>query len=141
MKTNEQGAAAVEAAIVFPLLIMIVFGLAEYAYYYLTYDRYQQAVFAGARAGAICTIEGSEGCPGGKEEVAKNTATQMLKDLGYAEVSIPSITVDPARETTVPGKTMIVVSIETPYTPIVPFMAPFIPDQMIVQSPQLNYVE
>lgn len=141
MKNKERGAAAVEAAIVFPLLIVMVFGLSEYAYYYLTYDRYQQAAFAGARAGSICSIESSTACPDGKEGTASDTTLNVLTSMGYNQTSTPSITVSPSEATAITGKTMIVVSVEAPYVPFATLMAPFMPASVRVRASQLNYVE
>lgn len=131
MKKSEHGTAAVEAAFIFPLVIMIVIALAEYGHYYLTVYQYQQAVFSGARVGAISMED--------KVADARTAATSLLVEMGVDAADIPTIDVVPDKDGPIEGKTYIEVSIDTPFTPIIGFMADMLPTRIRVVASQLNY--
>lgn len=126
---GEHGTAAVEAAFILPLVIMIVIALAEYGHYYLSVYRYQQAVFSGARLGAIAQSD--------KDTVAYNETVRLLQEMGVAV--IPVITVNSEIPGPITGKTFIEVSISTPFQPIVSYAANLLPTQITVTASQLNY--
>ena len=56
---DEEGAAAVEFALVFPLLIMILFGIIEFGRVYSEYQVYQGAAREGARFAAVRNASGT----------------------------------------------------------------------------------
>jgi hypothetical protein len=129
MNENEHGTAAVEAAFIFPLIILIVIALAEYGHYYLSAYRYQQAVFSGARVGAIAQSD--------KETVAEAETVRLLGEMGIT--AIPPITVESDIAGPIEGKTFIEVSIDTPFQPILSYSADLLPSRIAVKASQLNY--
>lgn len=131
MKKSEHGTAAVEAAFIFPLVILIVLTLAEYGHYYLTVYQYQQAVFSGARVGAI-SLEDKVGD-------ARTAATDLLVEMGVNAADIPTIDVVPDKIGPIEGKTYIEVSIDTPFAPMIGYMANLLPTRIRVVASQLNY--
>ena len=130
MKKDEHGTAAVEAALVLPIIILIVILLAEYGHYYLNVYRYQQAVFAGARAGALAQED--------KETAALSETVQVLGDMGVT-VAGEDISVDPDKASSVSGRSYTVVSIDTPFTPMVQYAQALLPARVSVKASQLNY--
>ena len=129
MKKNERGTAAVEAAFILPLVVLIVIALAEYGHYYLNVYRYQQAVFSGARVGAIASS--------GKETAARNETVRLLQEMGVQE--LPDITVDSEIPGPIEGKTFTEVSIDTPFQPILTYAADLLPSRISVKASHLNY--
>ena len=78
MKQSEKGSAAVEAALILPVLILIMIAIFEYGLYFLRVYIYEQAVFAGARAGAIAEED--------KNTAAENEAKSVLEELGITSL-------------------------------------------------------
>lgn len=131
MTKNEQGTAAVEAAFIFPLIILLMIALAEYGHYYLTVYKYQQAVSSGARIGAIA--------PNDKSTAARTETERVLGEMGIAVADIPEIDVDDEIAGPIEGKTFIEVSIDTPFEPMVGYAAAVVPKRIKVVASQLNY--
>lgn len=130
MKSSEKGSAAVEAALILPVLILIMIAIFEYGLYFLRVYIYEQAVFAGARAGAIAEID--------KSTVAESEAQSVLEELGIS-APLPPITVESDLPGPVPGTTLITVSIDTAYTPVIGYSSLILPDRIYAVSSTLNY--
>lgn len=140
MKKNERGSAAVEAAFVFPFVLLIILVIAEYGVYFLTSYRYQQAAFTGARAGAISQVN--------KTTVAQNAATNLLTQMGVSQENLPTITVNIIPDTPLPGKSLIEVRLaRNPYVPVTGInrlgamvgLTNIVPTSILVESSQVNY--
>jgi uncharacterized membrane protein len=131
MKKRERGSAAVETALVLPFVVMIVIAIAEYGYYYLTAYKYQQAVFAGARAGAIAQV--------GKDAVARSETLRLLGAMGIKEGHAPAVAVSSGLEGPIDGKTLIEVTIDSPYTPLTGYAGLILPKRVAATASQLNY--
>jgi len=134
VRRGERGSAAVEAALVFPIILMLTIGLMEYGKYFYDVYRYQQAVYSGARVGAI-----TEGENDAKEAAAKNEVKRILTNMGmvYLESNV-YVTFE-----TIAGlssKTAIKVNIiVNPYKPIIGIDRVVMPKYIDVSASELNY--
>jgi len=133
MNQTERGSAAVEAALVFPILIMLILGIMEYGKYFYDVYRYQQAVYSGARIGAITEDEAT------KDAVAEEEVKRVLVNMGIAAEKIPVILVESDIDMGVAGKTATRVSIDTLYTPIIGYASLIMPARIYVVASQMNY--
>ena len=131
MNRSERGSAAVEAALILPVVILIMIGIFEYGVYFLRMYMYEQAVFAGARAGAIEDVN--------KNSVAQSEALRVLGDLGIAAADAPAIDVQSDIPGPVAGTTLIRVRIDTAYTPIIGYSSVILPARIRAVSSTLNY--
>lgn len=77
-----RGAAAVEFALVLPLLLTIVFGTIEWGYYFFTREIVINSAREGARAGSLQYTP-----PTDATTVAISTATSYLTNAGLAATS------------------------------------------------------
>ncbi len=74
---DERGAAAVEFALVLPLLLTIVFGTIEWGYYFFTREIVVNSAREGARAGTLQYAP-----PTSPSDVAVTAATDYLTNAG-----------------------------------------------------------
>ncbi len=81
----QKGAAAVEVAIVFPLLLAFVIAIAEYGIYFLTSYETQQVAYEAARAGSIAPLAD-------KATAATAEANKLITDLALSGYN-PSVSV------------------------------------------------
>ncbi|MFA5353502.1 MAG: TadE/TadG family type IV pilus assembly protein [Thermodesulfovibrionales bacterium] len=72
----QKGAAAVEVAIIFPLLLAFVIAIAEYGIYFLTAYETEQVAYQAARAGYIASDD--------KETAANAEASRLITELGLS---------------------------------------------------------
>jgi len=131
MNQAERGSAAVEAALVFPILMMLILGIMEYGKYFYDVYRYQQAVYAGARVGAIAVNN--------KDAVAEEEAKRVLAAMGISTDKMPVIVVQSDVATPVGGRTATTVTIDNAYTPIIGYDSVIMPARINVVASQLNY--
>lgn len=83
-KRRQQGAAAVEFALVLPVLLMILFAIIDYGWYFVARMALQHAVYQGARAG----VEARDWAPYDEnpEELARNGLREAFwLDSGNAD--------------------------------------------------------
>lgn len=132
MKKTERGSTAVETALVFPIVLLLTIGMMEYGKYFFDMYRYQQAVYSGARVGAMAEEEN-------KAETARAEAIRVLSSMGITGDAVPTINVNTGIATGVKEKTAIQVSIVKAYTPMIGFDRLIMPDSIRVYASQLNY--
>ncbi len=82
--TGEKGAAAVEAALILPILLMLIIAIAEYGIFFLKSYQVQQITYEAARAGAMSST--------GKAAAAEDKVTALLS--AYELKDTPTVTVD-----------------------------------------------
>ncbi|NTU42992.1 MAG: pilus assembly protein [Nitrospirales bacterium] len=104
----QRGAAAVEVAIIFPLLLAFVIAIAEYGIYFLTSYETEQVAAQAARAGAVAP-EAS------RETEAAAEANRLITALGLAGYN-PTVT--PAVITAPSGKTYTQVNVNLSYNTV-----------------------
>ena len=132
MKKSERGSAAVETALVFPIILMLTIGLMEYGKYFYDAFRYQQAVYSGARVGAIAEEN--------KEAVAKEEIERLFVNMGVdASKVLPYVLVNVNVPTGVANKSAISVRILKPYNPIIGFDRIVMPANIDISASELNY--
>lgn len=85
---GERGAAAIEAAIILPILILLIIGAAEYGIYFLQSYETEQVAYEAARAGASAA-----GDAAAKETAATTKAESLIASFGLSKKSL-SVTVD-----------------------------------------------
>jgi len=114
-RNGEQGAAAVEFALVLPLLIILLFGIIEFSI--VLYDKAMitNASREGARVGIVCRFGGGSTSHPSDEEIRdtiNNYLQNHLISLGAsstADIPAPTRTVDAA------GDTLLTVTVTYPY--------------------------
>lgn len=129
--STERGAAAVEFALVMPLLLLLVFGIIQYGYILSFRQALSQAAAEGARAAAVAPASMSAT---DKQAAARNAAQQALSSYGVtcgSSVMTCAISIIPCpRDST---KTCAQVALtydyeERPLMPSVPFVP--VPDAL-----------
>lgn len=95
----QRGAAAVEVAIIFPLLLAFVIAIAEYGIYFLTSYTTQEVAYEAARAGSIAPLDD-------KVTAANAKANGLITELGLSGYN-PAVSVTVSEQ----GDTKVVVSI------------------------------
>ncbi|KRF17861.1 hypothetical protein ASG90_05890 [Nocardioides sp. Soil797] len=76
---SDDGAAAVEFALVFPILVLILFGIINYSYMFTVRQALTQSSAEGARAGAV--VQAADGVT--PEQAAKNAVNEALDGFGF----------------------------------------------------------
>lgn len=125
---NEEGAAALEFALVLPLLIMVVFGIVEFGRIYSQYQVYQGAAREGARYAAVRSGAG----------VGPDAAAVRLRVLDSADpyagnITSSSINVSTQCSSTNVG-TVVSVTWDQPYTIDIPMLPPYSPTPLEIRS-------
>ena len=125
---NEEGAAALEFALVLPLLLMVIFGIIEFGRIYSQYQVYQGAAREGARYAAVRSGAG-----------VGPTATQVrTRVLDSAEpydgnITSTSINVSTQCSSTNVG-TVVTVTWDQSYTIDIPLLPPYTPSPLQIRS-------
>jgi Flp pilus assembly protein TadG len=129
---GERGAAAVEFALVVPLLLLILFGIISYGYMLSFRQAISQGVAEGARAAAVAPV--------GSDHVALATAAIDEALSGYQGITCGStvactIAVDPCA--TSPAYATVTVDYDygsRPLTPALPGLGLVMPDHLVYTS-------
>jgi Flp pilus assembly protein TadG len=115
---GERGAAAVEFAIVLPLLILLVFGIVEFA---IAYNR-QQGLHAAAREGArVAALPQTS-----QADIVDRVHSALDGVLNDTDLSAATITVTPASNQPcddAPPGTHVVVTVSAPNTLAIPLFS------------------
>lgn len=128
---TQRGSAAVETALLLPIMILMMVAIMEFGLYFLRFYIYEQAVFSGARAGAIAES--------GKNEAARTETLRVLEEMGISEASVPEISIESDEPGPVAGTTLTTVRINAAYTPIIGYSSLVLPTRIRAVSSALNY--
>ena len=85
---DEQGAVAVEFALVVPILLLIVFGVLQYGLYFNDYLQARQAVREGARAAAVDTFAACGGATDNAQQILCHTESLTSPVSGPVAVHV-----------------------------------------------------
>ena len=111
---SDAGVAAVEFAILLPVLLAILLGMIDYGYYFLLNSTVVNAAREGARAGIVQSSASSA------ESAATTVATNYLSAAG---ISVGNSCMNCARVTAALGATNLVVTVTIdPFTPLTGFL-------------------
>ena len=120
-KHGRRGLALVEAALVFPLLMMLTVGLLEYGWLFIKVQQLNSAAREGVRVWAR---------RGGASGDTSAKVTQVMSDSGISGYTTTTL---PSSGTPTPG-TKITVRVSVPYSSIDLIGAPLIPVPTTVQG-------
>jgi Flp pilus assembly protein TadG len=117
---RQEGAVAVEVALVMPILCLLLFGIVEMGRLLWTWNAAVEATRLGARLAVVCDVDRSLGAP------IKSRMRTMLPLLANSNITIeymnPVDTVDPSCTNDDCKAARVRLSGLT-YTPIIPFMS------------------
>jgi Flp pilus assembly protein TadG len=113
-RVRDRGAAAVEFALVLPLLMLLVLGCVDWGYYFYIDQLVTNGAREGARAGAVADAAVSD-----PYVVARNAALQYLTDVRLTAAA--TVNADPD---VIAGSNAVRVSIRYPVGSITGFLRP-----------------
>jgi Flp pilus assembly protein TadG len=108
------GTAIVEAALVMPLLLVLVFGAMEYGWMFVVYGDVVNAARAGARLAVIPTAGAND--VNSQIIATLKSAGLNVDGTGSGTTVTPSITVTPSDWPTAAGGTIVTVQVSIPYS-------------------------
>jgi uncharacterized membrane protein len=114
---SRRGMAAIESALVLPLVLLLTLGLCEYGWLFLKQQQISQAAHAGARAGAIAD---------GTAATVTATVQARMTDAGIPQGAY-TVTLIPADPTQLVRGEPFAVEISVPYAGIAIVRATLIP--------------
>ncbi len=109
-----RGVVSIEAALLFPLLLLLTFGVIEYGWVFLKSQQITNAARQGARIGAR---------PDASNALVESTIASLMNDAGISGYQITM----PGDITQIPPGTAFVVEISVPYASIELGGPPFVP--------------
>ena len=114
---RKRGVSAVEAALLMPLVLIVLFALLEYGWMFLKANQIQAAARHGARVGAVEAASSADITAA----VAQAMTDAGLGGSGYV------LTIAPSEAASAPVGTIVSVTVSVPYTNIELMGMPFLP--------------
>lgn len=126
-RDGQRGVAALEFALVFPLLLVLVLGAIDWGWYFFVDQLVTNAAREGARAGTLLPPPPSS-TPGQAEDAAEKAGLAYLKRVTLDETGVA------ATVTTVDGTDAISVTITYPVGSLTGFLSAVMPDDAVATA-------
>lgn len=126
---NNNGNVAIEAALILPIFLFILFGLIEYGFYFFTYHRLSEVAYECARIAAIAEEN--------KKEVAYQRAQQLIEQFRLNNLSLHIDIDDKLKIDEVNTATQVTIEAQN-YAPVT-FLKIILPDKITVKGVYLNF--
>jgi Flp pilus assembly protein TadG len=126
-RDRQRGVAAVEFALVLPLLLTLVLGAIDWGWYFFVDQLVTNAAREGARAGTLLPPRPTSTATQG-ETAAENAGKAYLKRVSLTETGVN------ATFTTVDGTDAISVTIKYPVGSVTGFLSPVMPENAVATA-------
>ena len=114
---RKRGVSAVEAALLMPLVVIVLFALLEYGWMFLKANQIQAAARHGARVGAVEAASSAD---------ITAAVSQAMTDAGLGGSGYV-LTIAPSEAASAPVGTIVSVTVSVPYSNIELMGMPFLP--------------